>query len=269
MKKLLGQNGFTLMEILISITILAFISIGVVTIVNNSVDTSIKVTAEDNEKLAVYTGLSRIAWDIGQIYSPLYFSEEKKKATSNGNNYNGNSNSDLEKFRNNDNFYGYSADGLQIPKIKQESKEELEFLTSANRRRVENVKQSDYSWVKYKYERMDSKDEKDQGLNQLVRYFVSENPFGEEKRDYSRIRSYIILRRLKEFKFEFWDKKKEKFVDRLRDIQDKNERNIIRSLKVSFKWITAEGHEEEVEKTYRPLWPYFEEEKEDPKSKKK
>lgn len=69
-----NQSGFTLLEILIAITLLAFITIGVVDITDNAVATKERTTEINENNLQVETAMSRFEWDFSQIYSPLYFS---------------------------------------------------------------------------------------------------------------------------------------------------------------------------------------------------
>ena len=70
----LHERGFTLIEILIAITILSFITIGVVTITENSMLTKDRTTQLNADNLQIETAMSRFEWDFSQIYSPMYFS---------------------------------------------------------------------------------------------------------------------------------------------------------------------------------------------------
>ena len=69
-----SQTGFTLIEILIAITILSFVTIGIVTITDNSMQTKDRTTQLNADNLAIETAMSRFEWDFSQIYSPLYYS---------------------------------------------------------------------------------------------------------------------------------------------------------------------------------------------------
>ena len=68
-----GINGFTLIEILVAIAILSFISIGVFQILDNTIDTQSTVTKEDKEFIQLQTGIRRLESDFEKIYTPLYF----------------------------------------------------------------------------------------------------------------------------------------------------------------------------------------------------
>lgn len=69
-----NQSGFTLLEILIAITLLAFITLGVVDITDNAAATKERETERNANNLQIETAMSRFEWDFSQIYSPLYFS---------------------------------------------------------------------------------------------------------------------------------------------------------------------------------------------------
>lgn len=69
-----NQKGFTLLEILIAIVLLAFITFGVVSITENAANTKDRTTETNTNNLAIETAMSRFEWDFSQIYSPLYFS---------------------------------------------------------------------------------------------------------------------------------------------------------------------------------------------------
>jgi prepilin-type N-terminal cleavage/methylation domain-containing protein len=69
-----AQSGFTLLEILIAITLLAFITLGVVNITENAALTMERTGEINKNNLQAETAFSRFEWDFSQIYSPLYFS---------------------------------------------------------------------------------------------------------------------------------------------------------------------------------------------------
>jgi prepilin-type N-terminal cleavage/methylation domain-containing protein len=69
-----NDRGFTLIEVLIAILLLSFITIGVVTITENAMNTKDRTTQLNEDNLQIETAMSRFEWDFSQIYSPLYFS---------------------------------------------------------------------------------------------------------------------------------------------------------------------------------------------------
>ena len=68
------QNGFTLIEVIISITLLALMMVYMVNIIDNSIKTKESVLAEDKDFMQIETALARFDLDFSQIYSPLFFS---------------------------------------------------------------------------------------------------------------------------------------------------------------------------------------------------
>jgi prepilin-type N-terminal cleavage/methylation domain-containing protein len=75
-----NQTGFTLIEILIAIFLLAFVSLGIVSITSDSQLTKERTINKDRDNLQIETALSRFEWDFSQIYSPLYYSQRLQLA---------------------------------------------------------------------------------------------------------------------------------------------------------------------------------------------
>lgn len=88
------QKGFTLLEILIAIVLLAFITFGVVSVTENAINTKERTTETNANNLQIETAMSRFEWDFSQIYSPLYFST-------------------IMNAQNNANQYGNDSSGVQ------------------------------------------------------------------------------------------------------------------------------------------------------------
>ena len=258
--------GFTLIEILIAITILAFISLGIISVVENSTNTKERVTSEDNEKMQLLVGLSRMEWDFAHIYSPLYHGRypDPDKATTKIERETWIK--EAEQMRNNHNFFALSAEKYPIPTIHQENNNDIMFFTQGNRRRMENAAESEFAWVRYQVVPMESDGEEKEGkasskgLSQLVRTFITENPFTPETIDLQNQKGQVVLDRLKELKFEFWDRDQKKYLELLKDMKEKSERNLYRSVKISFTWQDSTGNEEKFVSYLRPLFPYFKEE---------
>ncbi len=183
-----NQSGFTLLEILIAITLLAFITLGVVDITDNAIATKERTTAINENNLQIETAMSRFEWDFSQIYSPLYFSTvmNLNQTTNNiGNNGGANTGGDqggdiagvvagatsgaqqgaqggaispllqqyyeqlVQRFERNEHFSAVSKEGYPIPRFYSPEKNVFEFFTSSNRRKLENQKQSHFAWVRY------------------------------------------------------------------------------------------------------------------------
>lgn len=178
-----NQSGFTLLEILIAITLLAFITLGVVDITDNAAATKERTTAINENNLQIETAMSRFEWDFSQIYSPLYFTTVMN-LNQNANNLGNDGGADggavagvvagatagaqqgaqggavspflqqyyeqlVQRFERNEHFSAVSKEGYPIPRFYSPEKNVFEFFTSSNRRKLENQKQSHFAWVRY------------------------------------------------------------------------------------------------------------------------
>jgi len=180
-----NQKGFTLLEILIAIVLLAFITFGVVSVTENAAQTKERTTETNANNLQIETAMSRFEWDFSQIYSPLYFSTVMN-LQQNVNNFGDDSGSQAQagvdagatagatagavagaqggmaspylqqyyenlvnRFERNEHFSAVSKEGMPIPRFYAPEKNVFEFFTSSNRRKIENQKQSHFAWVRY------------------------------------------------------------------------------------------------------------------------
>lgn len=215
------QSGFTLLEILIAITLLAFITLGVVNITENAAQTKDRTTEINENNLQIETAMSRFEWDFSQIYSPLYFSSVMKFNNNNqmvtggslgggsleggtnivnqqGNNQGGGNilqsahlqqyyEQLVQRFERNEHFMAVSREGLPIPRFYAPEKSVFEFFTSSNRRKVENTKQSHFAWVRYALANQDQTEAEAQNpnipksLKSLVRYFSADDPYSDKR----------------------------------------------------------------------------------------
>lgn len=265
------SNGFTLIEVIIATSLLAFIMLGVITISNNSLETKDIIIKEDREKLQIQTAIDRITWDFSHIYSPLYFSKKYTKAkpiegeqeeTEDDVTINSN-------YSSNDRFSFANTSGLPVPKILIPDNTTLEFFTTSNRNYQMNKLQSKYGWVRYSLEQMELTDEEksnELGDQKLVRTFSAENPFSSEKDLLDEKKSYEILSHIQKLKIEYWDQKNKKFIDSMIGL-DERAKHLFRGIRITFTWKGLPGNDPlTVTKIFRPLWPYFEDKKTKDKS---
>jgi prepilin-type N-terminal cleavage/methylation domain-containing protein len=253
-----NQAGFTLIEILVAITILSMLMIGVYSIIDNSTVMQEKVTKEDDIFLQLDTALNRVEQDFTHFYSPLYFSVQYV-ANPGEDAQNGGlpvELSDLKKFRPTERFPGISKRGQLVPAVINESKEEFIFLTFVNQRKMENAKESRYAWVRYSIEN----NENDGDMKVLVRQFTPDNLYSEQF-DWDKAKKQILFSRLKNFTFLFWDAEKEKFVDRLNLVS--RDQASPRLIQVKLEWYDHNKAILQEERTYRVLWPPFDALKDD------
>lgn len=253
-----GQSqGLTLIDTIISITILSLMMISVVTVTNESLDHKEIIVNEDRELLQIETALDRLNWDFSQIYTPLYHTQqfqidprermESQKKLKN-----------LEKnplYLSSNRFSRPDFFGRPIPLIRQDGKEAIEFYTKGHRRRFENVNESEFAWVRYEFRSYRGDDENKKGLFELVRYYDPINIYHSDL-ELKTLQATILSNKISEYTFFFWDGKKEKWEEGLNRID--NGQHLLRGLKLEIKWKRGNGQIAEFSsKTYRTVWPYF------------
>jgi len=253
-----SKQGFSLLEILISLTVLSFITLSIATFTDSSIDTSIEVTKEDNEAMQIETAMARFEWDIAQSYSPLYFDHKMKPdqlSESEGAIYN----QLVSAYQENKNFSMVTYTGIPIPVISLEDKSELVFFTSSNRRKIKNSKQSHYSWVRYSLEADESDIDEEAGEKKaqiLIRQQYTTDVYQKKPIDWDDVKRQVLLRKVISVKFEFWNPKNKKWTDSLSSIT--NGESLIHAVKVELKYFDYNNIEVVNLRMFRPLYPSFE-----------
>jgi prepilin-type N-terminal cleavage/methylation domain-containing protein len=249
-----NSSGFTLIEVLIAIVLLAFISLYTYKMIDTSTDTKEIVLKEDQLKLQTLTAVSRIDSDITQIYSPLYSYSKGNPATDPNALYQDNASSKGL-------FDGKAKNGMIIPQFQSEDKSTLVFFTASNRRKIADTKDSRYTWVKYSIRRTDTANaEKDDrnlntiGDNELIRQTIATNIYGNDL-NWSDVKAQVLLTQVKTVEFSFWDEKSRKFVSSIQDLNEN--KNTIHSIKLNLVWVDNDNHEQKIEKVFRVLYPFF------------
>lgn len=284
-----NERGFTLLEILIAITLLAFISLGVVNVTENAVMTMERTTDVNENNLQIETAMSRLEWDLSQIYSPLYFStvmnmnpsanaggtngETTRSEETTGTAQNGTPpqvnpylqqyyEQLVQRFERNEHFKAVSLEGLPIPRFYAPEKTTFEFFTSSNRRKIENQKQSHFAWVRYSLTDQTQTQEEEENpqipksLKSLVRYFKADDPYSDERidiEDVERIKPAVLLRNVESLEFQYWDYQRRKWETSLRTIQDGE--SVIRGVKVLITWYDSFGNKRSTSRIFRTHWP--------------
>ncbi len=282
-KSFLGEQGFTLLEILIAIVLLAFITLGIVDITENAAQTKERTTEANANNLQIETAMSRFEWDFSQIYSPLYFSTAMNfQNNPNGNLDEQNPGGDMSgqqgggipmtpalqqyyeqitmRFERNEHFSSVSREGAPIPRFYAPEKDIFEFFTSSNRRKLENQKQSHFAWVRYSLapQEPDENDKADipKSLKSFVRYFTADNPYSDKRiniEDVERIKGAVLLRNVESLEFHYWDYQKRKWETSLRSIP--GGQNLIQGVKIIITWYDSTGHKRTASRIFRHLWP--------------
>lgn len=245
--------GFTLVEVLIAITILSFISFSTYKMVDSNTDTKERVVKEDQVTIQGLTAIGRLDSDFSQIYNPLYFNSKLAPTTANLDSIYSDQNTSS-----NGSFDGKTQNGSLIPQFKSEEKSSIVFLTLANRRKIYNSKESRFAWVKYSLSPMEpdpeNPDDNSSGLFNLTRQSIASDIYSSSL-DWQKPKPQIVMDRIKELEFQFWDERSKKFTSSLNELNEN--KNLIRSIKISIKWIDQENNEQKIEKTFRTIFPLF------------
>ena len=282
-----NNRGFTLIEILIAITILAFMTMGVVSITQNAADTMERTTVLNKNNLQIETALSRFEWDFTQIYSPLYFSSLMNLA-GNANDADSDGRDDntgkqitqatppspalqeyyqrlIQRFDQNQHFKAVSREGLPVPVFYSPDKTIFEFFTSSNRRKMENTKQSHFGWVRYSLgdaikRSKDEEDDKSElippGLRTLVRYYNADDPYDDKRidpDDAEHVKAAVLLENVESLEFQFWNMTSRKWETNLKSAPGAE--NTIRGIKLLITWYDSTGYKRSVSRIYRNHWP--------------
>lgn len=282
-----NNRGFTLIEILIAITILAFMTMGVVSITQNAADTMERTTVLNKNNLQIETALSRFEWDFTQIYSPLYFSSLMNLA-GNANDADSDGRDDntgkqitqatpsspalqeyyqrlIQRFDQNQHFKAVSREGLPVPVFYSPDKTIFEFFTSSNRRKMENTKQSHFGWVRYSLgdaikRSKDEEDDKSElippGLRPLVRYYNADDPYDDKRidpEDAEHVKAAVLLENVESLEFQFWNMTSRKWETNLKSAPGAE--NTIRGIKLLITWYDSTGYKRSVSRIYRNHWP--------------
>lgn len=251
-RPLSNQRGFTLIEVLIAITVLSFISFATYKMIDTNSETKDRVIKEDRQTVQILTAIGRFDADFSQIYNPL-FAYSKVVPTASSNDIYADNTSNP-----NGAFDGKAKNGALIPQFKSEDKSTLVFFTLANRRKVADSKESRFAWIKYSLRAMepdpDNPDDKTSGLYEIIRQSINTDIYNSSL-DWNKPKSQVVMDRVKDMEFSFWDERTKKYTSSLQELNEN--KNLIRSLKVSLKWMDEDNREQKLEKTFRVLNPYF------------
>lgn len=248
------SSGFTLIEVLIAITILSFIAFSTYKMVDSNTTTKETVLREDQVIIQSLTAIARLDSDLSQLYTPLYYSgKSTPQASASADVY-------AEEAAPSGNFDGKSKNGQLIPQFKSEEKSSIIFFTQANRRKVADSKESRFAWVKYSLRPMENdpdapEDEKrNQGSYEFVRQVIATDIFNPAL-SWTEVKPQVLLKNVKSVEFSFWDERTKKFVTSIQELNEN--KNLIRALKVVLVWIDEDNNEQTVEKAFRIMHPYF------------
>ncbi|MFG1499347.1 prepilin-type N-terminal cleavage/methylation domain-containing protein [Halobacteriovorax sp. XZX-3] len=279
-----NEKGFTLIEVLIAIAILSVLMTAIYTIVDSSVNTNDRVTKEDRERLQLEIGMMRIERDIELINSPLYYESSKaednkafakiynasQSQSQSGSRLGGSSQQQQQQQQSskyvmtshiyqNKNFDNLSSGNVPIPILQNEEKGSLVFLSSANRRLIKNMKQSNLMWVRYRVVTTSTEGQEEEEKNteapySLTRTIIPVDIYNTEL-DWEKAKEYPVIENLRDFSFEFYSPEKEKFVSSLRELNKL--RNTPRLIRMNIDYVSKNGDEIQINRTIRVMWPEF------------
>ncbi len=226
--------------------------------IDTNTETKDRVVKEDRQTVQILTAIGRFDADFSQIYNPLFAFSKSTPAAASGDVYADNTSNP------NGSFDGKAKNGALIPQFKSEDKSSLVFFTQANRRKIADTKESRFAWIKYSLRAMepdpDNPDDKTSGLYEIIRQSISTDIYNTTQ-DWSKPKSQVVMDRVKDLEFSFWDERSKKYSTSLQDLNEN--KNLIRALKVSVKWMDEDNHEQKLDKTFRVLNPYFNPKKDD------
>ena len=225
-------TGFSLIEMMISLIILSFLMMGIYTMVDNSQRTKDVVTTEDRALLQVQMALNRLESDVSQIYSPRYFTSRQEKKSPL-----------VQSYRATEQFPEMTSDGHPIPILEHPDDETIMFMTSSNRRKMEDSKQSRWAWVQYTLEDSDSS-------KIWVRRSVVGNPFAPQVY-WDKVRPQVLVKNIVSLEFWFWDVDRKEWVEDFERVEKK-----LYAVKVKLVWLDAGDIEQTNTRVFRILWPY-------------
>jgi len=258
-----NESGFTLLEVLIAIAILSMLMVSIYTIIDNSTNTKDKILTEDREKMQFETAMARLESDIEFLHSPLYFevtaaedTAARKKAEG-GSTKASPSTTEVtndgsgQKYLSNENFEGLSETNRPIPKLINDEKGSIIFLSSSGRRLIKNSKQSNLQWVRYSV--VSNQEPKIKEASYALTRTIITSDLYRDQLDWDKAKEHIIIENLSAFEFNFWDPKREKYVESMREMTA--DKKTPRLIKVKLSYINSNNETYDIVRTYRPIWP--------------
>lgn len=257
------QKGMTLVEILISLAILAFLSISVSEMVTNSLEMTEDVKVTDSDRLKVETFFSRFEYDFQHQYSPLFFSNpENKFLLIQSNQIEGIPKEQMEilqrifeRYQTSERFAMPSETMLPIPIFRSPNSDEFEFLTSGQRPRIKNRPISRYSWVRYFLGPTPNGSVEGGTGTSIYRSSSPLNPYDTRRPDPEQAQTFRVLDNVVSLDFQFWNGQRREFSRPLPMIPGGE--NFLRAVQLTLVYKEISGVETSYTRIFRPLFPFF------------
>lgn len=228
--------------------------------VDNNTDTKDRVLKEDQLLMQTLTAMNRLDNDFSQLYSPL-FSFSKASPVNPQGNYENQEQDNYAQQESLPTFDGKTKNGLLIPQFISDDKSTIQFLTTANRRKVADSKESRYAWIRYSLQTTIDEEDRKLGGYDLIRQILPVDIYSSDilsilkDTNAAKSRAQVILTHVKSLEFSFWDEKTKKYVTSLQELNEN--KNLVRLIKVNLVWIDANTNEQKIEKNFRVLYPNF------------
>jgi hypothetical protein len=139
-------------------------------------------------------------------------------------------------------------------------KNEIIFLTTSNRRKLEDQKQSHFMWVRYyvgdtilQVAADGSGGSEEKTVKSLMRQVFPDDPWAKEELTIDTTRSAVLLENIENLEFLFWNKATKKWESNLATIVDGDA--LWRGMQVNLTWLDSKGQERKTSRWLRPLWP--------------
>lgn len=255
----LREHGFSLLEVLIGITLLALLMLGVYSIIDNNTRSRDKITAEDRRIVELEMALSRIDTDFSQVYTPAYFSARKIKIENPNEPYP--TNQTEETFVPDENFAYMTESGLPAIKFSSPDKSSFILFTFSNKRKFEDDKESNFQWIKYSFT---DKVPDGMSINRhpdapffLERRAINENIYSSNL-DFEKSRPQILIKNIKSAEINYYDKVRKKYVSNIEELGEERFKPL--GMKLTVHWLDANNFEQTSERVYRVYWPSFDSE---------
>ncbi len=255
------SKGFSLIEIMVAITVMAFMTLGVYSLTDNAQRTRETIIPEDREYLQVYAAFARIKNDIEQLWSPLYFASTDQTPPSRPGSTPAPENQAPKNVpRLGHLFPKATVQNYLIPLIESENASTITFFTGSYMRRIQDQKAGRFAWIHYSLEAQEAREDEQENssaatLYQLMRKLKATDPYTDEK-DIEEAKGSVLMRGVKSLAFHFWDSQDKEWKTSLKEISSLDQM-ALRGIKVVIEWQGRSQQEFTHTRVFRSNWPYF------------
>jgi len=212
------QRGFTLLEVLIAIVLLIFISLAIFQATTGAYRLRDNLVVEGDFNNGLRLAISVIERDVGMIFTPLSMRPKPTASgsptPSGGASYSDETTSfatdpDLQRVTE---FWSAAIDksGLRPSRL-QGTDRRLSFVSTSHLRVYKDIPESEFLKVSYLLEPDSSPGAIEDTM--VLRRIIDTHAFElEERRDPASIKNYALLRGIKEFKWRFYSKDKQQWL---------------------------------------------------------